>query len=423
MPSSDPSMHPISAPILLPGTQQAPTTPPELITHLKSTASSASTTGSTDGTDERDIKSSLPPMSTLSRTATRAASNSSTTSNAPQSPGNNYRHQQDNSNPNSGLRRFPSIGNTKKLSQENITLRAKIVELERYLTGLKEELILAHRQVHGQRLDIKNLGENHAKELEEMRALVQTCEFEMGVKVLEVEDLRIKIVESEKEVEYKARVIEGLQQEIKATEDSKDERRRANSPVNRVVDFMRKTDEEVQTELVQTLEAENQEKEAQIQDLLQKVDRLGTEVLSLEREKAHWQQQTSGSKTAASTATRTTTATSLENLVPITAESIIQATTPSQNSLVVSSSDDSFRTGVSNGSTRVSSVTPPCSQPSQQQTTNSVGYDLSAEHQKLLAKFRALSMQHAQASEYVDSLESENRDLKVQLLDVGGSML
>jgi len=384
-------------------------------------------------------------MTALSRTATRSLKASSSLAAAPpssKSPSNHH-HNAKESNGSSGLGRFPSLG-SKKLSKENLTFRAKITELERYLTGLKEELILANRQIHGQRLEIKNLIENHEKNLEDLKQVVQTCEFEMGVKVLECQDWKTKVGEKEKEVEEKAKRIEELVQEIQASravstelvvqaavisvgaskanvvsarDNNKEESRprRAHSPVNRVVDFMRRSeDDDRKEEKVQALEEENARKEEQILGLMQKVNRLGSEVSSLERERAQWQSNNVLAASSSSTS-------------PGTSASV---TTPQGVVMVVpsSSSDASIRTGSSatSASTDASSVVPsPQDQYQQQQQqggllVNSVGYDVSAEHQKLLTKFRALSMQHAQASEYVDSLESENRDLKVQLLDVGG---
>jgi cell shape-determining protein MreC len=83
--------------------------------------------------------------------------------------------------------------------------------------------------------------------------------------------------------------------------------------------------------------------------------------------------------------------------------------------LVVSGSESNTSLSTTS-STVLSEGQHPPQQPSS--FVNSVGYDLSMEHNKLLAKFQALRMQHAQASEYLDSLELENQDLKDQLLDV-----
>ncbi|GJJ77784.1 cystinosin [Entomortierella parvispora] len=413
MPSSDVSMQSISAPILVPGTQQAPTTPPhpsDRPQHHKSTASSASTTGSTEDPIAFSDKN-LPPMTALTRTATRPLNGSASLSAAPHSPKSSSNHHYNNhkdTSGSSGLGRFPSLGN-KKLSKDNATFRAKIVELERYLTGLKEELILANRQIHGQRLEIKNLIENHEKNMEDLKQVVQTCEFEMGVKVLECQDWKTRLGEKEKEVEEKAKRIEELVQEIQASravstelvvqaavvsvgagkgnvvsagdnnnnnKEDESRPRRAHSPVNRVVDFMRQSEDDDRKETrVQALEEANAQKEAQILELMQKIDRLGSEVSSLERERAQWQRNNmpAGSASPSATSARATTS---------------RGTVPS------SLSDSSIRTG--------SSLVPPSPSQQQQQqgvVLNSVGYDLSAEHQKLLVKFRALSMQHAQASD------------------------
>lgn len=81
-----------------------------------------------------------------------------------------------------------------------------------------------------------------------------------------------------------------------------------------------------------------------------------------------------------------------------------------QSMTSVSNSNTSFNTASTTGQHQ--------QQLSTSSSVNSVGYDASIEHPKLLAKYQALRMSHAQASEYVDNLESENRELKVQLLEV-----
>jgi hypothetical protein len=144
-------MQPISTLILVPGTQQEPTVPTiPLDNH---------TNGSVGSTSSGSGHGVAAPA--LARTSLS---------------GGNYHHQKGNinqhhhynaHNPTSGLRRFPSIGNTKKLTIENTALKAKVVELERYLTGLKEELILANRQIHAQRQELKT-AEERKVELSEL---------------------------------------------------------------------------------------------------------------------------------------------------------------------------------------------------------------------------------------------------------------
>ncbi|KAF9583895.1 hypothetical protein BGW38_008183 [Lunasporangiospora selenospora] len=103
-------------------------------------------------------------------------------------------HHHPHQNPNSGLRRFPSIGNTKKLTVENQTLRAKIAELERYLTGLKEELILAHRQIHAQRNELKSSQDCRAVEISELTQQFQRCEVELVTKAAECVNLQERLL-------------------------------------------------------------------------------------------------------------------------------------------------------------------------------------------------------------------------------------
>lgn len=79
----------------------------------------------------------------------------------------------------------------------------------------------------------------------------------------------------------------------------------------------------------------------------------------------------------------------------------------------VSNSNTSFNTASATGQHQHQQQ-----QPLTSSSVNSVGYDVSVEHSKLLTKYQALRMSHAQASEYLDKLESENRELKVQLLEV-----
>lgn len=89
-----------------------------------------------------------------------------------------------------------------------------------------------------------------------------------------------------------------------------------------------------------------------------------------------------------------------------------------QSMTSVSNSNTSFNTASTTGQHQHQQPQQQQQQLSTSSSVNSVGYDASIEHPKLLAKYQALRMSHAQASEYVDNLESENRELKVQLLEV-----
>ncbi|KAG0252403.1 hypothetical protein BG011_006999 [Mortierella polycephala] len=337
-------------------------------------------------------------------------------------------HLNNHNNPNSGLRRFPSIGNTKKLSVENTTLRAKITELERYLTGLKEELILAHRQIHAKRLEVKIAEERKAVEIHELGQHIQRCEFELGAKVVECEGLQAQLEEKIKEQMAKVKQIDLLDAELReargehknessgqSPDDAEQQEQGDNayqtpSDTTTIADgSVVQTDaDEQDNDKVKTMPDENMRKDAQIKELLEKVDRLGSEMLNLEREKARLERPPTPSPddddaSPTNTSTPKRRGSTLDDLVPITAEAIIAATTVHSASTDSTAQSDQDRPIL--GSTTESS-------------TNSVGYNFAAEHPKLLAKYQALRMQHAQVSEYLDSLESENRDLKVQLLGV-----
>ncbi|KAF8923446.1 hypothetical protein BGZ52_009720, partial [Haplosporangium bisporale] len=158
MPTSDPIMQPISAPIPVPGTQQAPTTPP------------SNGTNSGNSSDIQDGAIAGITTTTSSSSTNNNGSHGRTSSSSARVA---THHNHTNSNNNASLSRFPSIGNTKKLTLENQTLRAKIAELERYLTGLKEELILANRQIHARNLEIKLAQERKDEELHDMAQQLQ----------------------------------------------------------------------------------------------------------------------------------------------------------------------------------------------------------------------------------------------------------
>ncbi|KAG0222907.1 hypothetical protein BGX31_008803 [Mortierella sp. GBA43] len=390
-------MQPISAPILVPGSQHEPTVPPvPLDKHANTSDASSSSSGSGHNIPLGPTRHSMSGGASYHH----YKGNNNT----------NQYHHYNTHNPGSGLRRFTSIGNNKKLMAENTTLQAKVVELERYLTGLKEELILAHRQVHAQRQDLKAAEERKVDEVNELKDHIQKCEFELGCKILECEDL-------------KARLGQDKQQEPSTEEDASN---------------VQKEEEKEDDVVNKALREENARKDVQIAELLEKVDRLGTEVLSLEREKARLErpltplsEDTSNEVIATAVGAKAASAT-LKDLIPITAEAIIAATTP--HSLV---RNLAMQSGGESGSTSVSHtcLNAICSSPDTAQgeqvlfqngsnttaTVNSVNYDLAQEHSKLLTKYQALRVQHAQSSVYVEELENEIRELKVQSLDVGAT--
>ncbi|KAG0298053.1 hypothetical protein BGZ98_000338 [Dissophora globulifera] len=407
------------------------------------TSSDVSITSSTaSGTTPRTSMTGTRASTTNNGNSSHGNSATSASISAPNSLVNNnsnnnqlhhHYHTIHNNSSSGGLRRFPSIGNTKKLTTENLTLKSKVTELERYLTGLKEELVMAHRQIHAQRVEIKTAEERKLEEVNELTDHIQKCEFELGGKILECVDLQRRLVERQQQQESSNRkqISSGEPREV-----------RQDKPGD---DCGIKNDKDAK---IMSLMDDNLRKDTQIVELLEKVDRLGTEVLSLEREKALLALPALApayAPSAAATSTPTgpsrpysharrgTGASSLKDLTPITAEAIIAATTPhtSLHNLTAHSRDGSVSGFSSNSSLQSGSdSTSPSSAnanessgtreiPVQRQgSINSVGYDLSVEHSKLLAKFQALRMQHAQAAEYLDSLESENQELKVQLLDV-----
>ncbi|KAK3843266.1 MAG: hypothetical protein J3R72DRAFT_441190 [Linnemannia gamsii] len=451
MPATD-SMQPISGPIPVPGTQREPTTPPVSDIGTLTSGSSTPTTVASPRSSVIGKSNTLPTAA-----AVAALHNHQRESSINLSPSyaqnlthhnthhhnHNDRHQNQN-NANSGLRRFPSIGNTTKLNNENSTLRAKIVELERYLTGLKEELILAHRQIHAQRAEIKNSSEKKALEMLDLTEKVLGFEAELKVKTEECDGLRAQLRAKDEEGMAEKRTVPKKSAEVTgsatvataATGPTTTESNSSNSSTSADLDR------------IKALEEANARKDAQIKDLLAKVDRLGTEVLNLERDKARLERPltpepaTAAIATPAPAAAVLPTSTTLDSIVPITAANIIAATTPQSTSasspanrdygLIESTSSNSLKSSSTSPSTvgsdfdnqSTSSTSSPTTALAAALTVNSVGYNFAVEHPKLLAKFQALRMQHAQASEYVDSLESENRELKVQLLDVSvGSAL
>ncbi|KAG0290960.1 hypothetical protein BGZ96_005613 [Linnemannia gamsii] len=446
-------MQPISGPIPVPGTQREPTTPP-----VSDIGALTSASGSSTPTNAVSPRSSVIGKSNTAITHNpyqrESSANSTPTSAAAQNQNHHNthldHHRHNTNNANSGLRRFPSIGNTTKLNIENSALRAKIVELERYLTGLKEELILAHRQIHGQRAEIKNEKEHLSSEVDGLKQRIEDCEKELKIRTEECDGLRAQLQDTTEREKKEGKQVEGVVSEKVKAAKGKGEQAPAPTPPTAAAATEAITatattvkSSSVDLDRIKALEDESARKDAQIKQLLEKVDRLGTEVLNLERDKARLQgplpepvPATKSAAVAISSAPLPTSAT-LESIVPITAAAIIAATTSQSTSPVSASTTcTDYVTGLtestSNNSLK-SSSTSPSSVGSDSDllvtntstaTINSVGYNFAVEHPKLLAKFQALRMQHAQASEYVDSLESENRDLKVQLLDVSvGSAL
>ncbi|KAG0333753.1 hypothetical protein BG004_000713 [Podila humilis] len=372
MPTIDPAVLPISAPIPVPGSQIEPTTP-----SLSTTATSSSTT---------------------------------------------VIHV--NGNEQGGtLRRFPSIGNTKKLSLENLTLKTKIAELERYLTGLKEELILAHRQIHSKNLEAKISQERKSVEIHELGQHIQRCEFDLLAKTAECEALQNKLAYQTKEQVTKLKHIHMLENEIMdykrmsvmsggaastiSTTTGTNSRimsrhsrnsieltttaGTANNGSNTNDASVRSSAVlEAEVSLIKQLKEDNTKKENQIKELTERLENL----LKLQQERVD-----------AATAAAKTKAEALQ----VKQEEQVGVSRIPASALSISVSTSTTRLNTANSAQNTSSI-------------NSVGYDMSVEHPKLLARYQSLRVSHAQASEYLDTLESENRELKVQLLDVAGAL-
>ncbi|KAF9119167.1 hypothetical protein BGW39_000519 [Mortierella sp. 14UC] len=162
----------ISTPIPVPGTQQELTTPSLGSTTTSTTVIHISGAGGNNSSELHKNNSKggaarITTIGTSTGVGLTGVNNNTTlhrsSSGSNESSSNHNRDSsKDKDNNNPGLGRFPSIGNTKKLHLENSTLRSKITELERYLQGLKEELILAHRQIHAKNLEAKISQERKA---------------------------------------------------------------------------------------------------------------------------------------------------------------------------------------------------------------------------------------------------------------------
>ncbi|KAF9928985.1 hypothetical protein FBU30_001990 [Linnemannia zychae] len=205
----------ISAPIPVPGTQQSPTTP-----SLRSTTSTAiiqiagassSGLGDLHKTNSNGNSNGGTRVTTISTTNnTGLIGVGEHLHNSNNINGSHARYNKDHP----GLGRFPSLGYTKKLHLENITQRSKIIELERYLQGLKEELILAHRQIHAKNLEAKISQERKAVEIHELGQHIQRCEFDLLAKTAECEALQNKLQYQTKDSVSKLKHITMLESEI-----------------------------------------------------------------------------------------------------------------------------------------------------------------------------------------------------------------
>ncbi|KAF9091334.1 hypothetical protein BGX23_005262 [Mortierella sp. AD031] len=413
----DKILQTISAPIPVPGSRTEPTTP-----SLGSTTSTTIIHIAGPNSDLHKNSSSTGAARITTTIGTTSGGNSNNHHHI-NSSGNNY--TKDNNNNSAGLRRFSSIGNTKKLHLENTTLRTKITELERYLQGLKEELILAHRQIHSKNLEAKISQERKAVEIHELGQHIQRCEFDLLAKTAECEALQNKLQYQTKDQMSKLKHINMLETEIM------DYRRMSimsghgsiagtgtgagagavgsmlgghghgyggvlaarggsvlfrnsmnSSDLTESVPSSAVLQDSAAEEQIKMLKDENVKKDEQIQELMGRIQLLNKSVPQLET----------------SAATATDTAATL-------AATIVAAV---EDTTTLDRHDDLATESTLNASFNTATTS----------FVNSVGYDFSVEHPKLISRYQALRIQHAQTSEYLDQLESENQDLKVQLLDV-----
>ncbi|KAF8930571.1 hypothetical protein BGZ47_000490 [Haplosporangium gracile] len=426
----------ISAPIPVPGTQQQPTTPSlgstisTTIIHINNNSSDLHKNNSNGGARVTIGTSSPVDVGSNNHLSSSSSNGSSSNYNRDGSKDGNGK---DNG---TGLRRFSSIGSTKKLHLENSILRSKITELERYLQGLKEELILAHRQIHSKNLEAKISQERKAVEIHELGQHIQRCEFDLLAKTAECEALRNKLQYQTKEQVSKLKHINMLETEImdyrrmsimsghgpssttgtgpwtigsggmvarggstlfRNSRNSSDltESVRSSTILQDSAVAVEEATAALQAQIKQ-LKDEHWKKDEQIQELSEKIQFLTNSVSQLEK--------VASAPAAEKEKTIITPATS---------------TTDKNNIVSGPTSNASFNIAATGGGGAPSSDASHSS--SSVSIINSVGYDLSVEHPKLLSRYQALRAQHAQASEYLDQLESENQDLKVQLLDVSES--
>ncbi|OAQ24192.1 hypothetical protein K457DRAFT_129965 [Linnemannia elongata AG-77] len=436
----------ISAPIPVPGTQLVPTTPSfgsttsTTIIQINSNNSSDLHKNNSNG-GARITTTTIGTSSPLGLGSNNHLSSSSSIHGS--RDGSSSKDGWKDSNNPGGLRRFSSLGNTRKLHVENSTLRAKITELEHYLQGLKEELILAHRQIHAKNLEAKVAQDRKAVEIHELGQHIQRCEFEMLAKTAECEALQNKLQYQTKEQVSKLKHINMLETELmdyrrmsimsghspasatgtgpgmigpggvmvarggsvlsRNSRNSSDlsESVRSSTILQDNAAAVEEATAALQAQVKQ-LKDEQWKKDEQIQEMSEKIQFLTDCVSQLEK--------------VASVATAVVKEDDAKsNMTPTT------SMTDKNNIVSGSTSNASFNTATTGGVGAISSRASHSS--SSVSIVNSVGYDLTVEHPKLLSRYQALRAQHAQASEYLDQLESENQDLKVQLLDVSESVV
>ncbi|KAF9364180.1 hypothetical protein BGX34_002306 [Mortierella sp. NVP85] len=410
-------MPTISAPIPIPGTQQMPTIPalrlPITTAVNSSTMPNASPASPTSlqmagGDNITQLASTLGVSGSNSNAAIAAAISLPI-------PALSSSNNMSNDNSNSGLRRLPTLGNIKRLTNENQAQRAKIQELERYLWGLKEALILAREQVHSKDQEAKQAEERKAVEIHELGQHIQRCETTLSAKTVECDNLKNQLQHQSKEQVSKLKHIRMLETEIRdyrrmsimsgngsATAGDRSSICRFSTDLSETIGSSTIFGGGVLStyEEIKQLKEENSQKEQQIEELMSSIEKMKTDMARLE-EKRHV-------------------------LTPLSPPP--RPPRPPSAMMLTPGSDACFPyiPPPPHAVPPPPSVAPPppptvAPPPLPSQLVNSVGYNIAEEHPKLLARYQSLSRQHASASEYVEALEFENCQLKVEVEQLSAS--
>ncbi|KAF9283279.1 hypothetical protein BGZ68_005464 [Mortierella alpina] len=391
--------RPISAPILMPGTQHQPTIPAALGPTINN--SIIHITGANHDGSSTSGHFSHTRVSTISTTG------ANTYLPLHQAIPDLYNQHHDQQQPQhrhstgvqSGLGRFASIGNTKRLTNENATLRSKITELERYLSGLKEELLLAHCTIRAKNLEVKQGQERKALEIHELGQHIQRCEYDLHAKTAECEALQNKLAYQTKEQVTKLKHISMLETEIM------DFRRMSGMSGNVGVHGRNSLAVTSSTPGISSRQGALFRNSCNSSELSESAR---SSALLLQYGNAQEEAQEQIRQLKEDNARK-------DEQIRVLQEQMGKVQRASVEKHRVYGSDSS----VGFDSTSDLGVAAPSLSAT---SVNSVGYDVSSEHPKLIARYQALRMQHAQASVCLDVLESENQQLKVQLLNISAPL-
>ncbi|KAK3817188.1 MAG: hypothetical protein J3Q66DRAFT_339213 [Benniella sp.] len=416
-------MPTISAPIPIPGTQQMPTVPAlrvPITTAVNSSTMPKAFSGPASPKPSLHMAGS-DNITQLASTLGVSGSNNSAAIAAAISlpiPALSSSNSTSKDNSNSGLRRLPTLGNIKRLTNENQAQQAKIQELERYLWGLKEALIIAREQVHSKDQEAKQAEERKAVEIHELGQHIQRCETTLSTKTVECDNLKNQLQHQSKEQVSKLKHIRMLETEIR------DYRRMSimsggtiAGDRNSICRFSTDLSETIGSSMIfgggvmstyeeiKQLKEENTQKEQQIEELMSSIEKMKSDMARLEEKQR-------------SVATP---------LLPPPRP----PRPPSAHMMLTAGSDACFPYIPPPPHAAVPpppSVAPPppptvAPPPLPSQLVNSVGYNIAEEHPKLLARYQSLSRQHASASEYVEALEFENCQLKVEVEQLNASRI